>query len=51
MRIRPTISHFWCVKARVHAKERKKKEEKEEKNKKEERRRKEQEKQRYGNFV
>ena len=28
MRIRPTISHFWCVKARVHVKERKKKEEK-----------------------
>ena len=28
MRIRPTMSHFWCVKARVHVKERKKKEEK-----------------------
>ena len=28
MRIRPTISHFLCVKARVHVKERKHKEEK-----------------------
>ena len=44
MRIRPTIYHFWCVKTRVHVKERKKKEEKErreeEKKKKEEGRRK-----------
>ena len=39
MRIKPTISHFLCVKARVHIKERKKKEEKgrrEEEKKKEE---------------
>ena len=33
MRIRPTISHFWCVKARVHVKEGKKKEEKKEREK------------------
>ena len=58
MRIRPTISHFWCVKARIHVKERKKKEEKgrreEEKKrrrKKEEGRRKREGKPRYGNFV
>ena len=55
MRIRPIISHFWCVKTRVHIKERKKKEEKgrreEEKKKKEEGRRKEEEKQRYGIYV
>ena len=55
MRKRPTISHFWCVKARVHIKKRKKKEEKgrreEEKKKKKEERRKEEEKKRYGIYI
>ena len=44
MMIRPTISHFWCVKARAHVKEIKKKEEKgkrEEKRKRRRRRKKE----------
>ena len=49
MRIRPTISHFWCVKARVHVKERKKKEEKG--RREEEKKKKEEEKQRYGIYI
>ena len=43
MRIRPTISHFWCVKARIHVKEREKRrgEEEEGRRKKEEEKNKE----------